>query len=760
MAHVSRKLSNAFEGALAGGGDPATSPLYIFGPFLKLIVVAGVAQVTFGASVWLVVFTIAMVSAMYRLVMLWVTDGSGGSGLSEEEFGSWAVKLNAGITFIEYTLTFLVSMAALVTFIADRFPVLNDMFLGLRIRAFVAIGLSVVTGWLVNRGPKVAARAFGPATAAVLLLLWIMVFATIWQYGFRLPTIDWQAFAPPYIGYTFGGFARILAVMTGIEVFANLVAAYDGSPQDKSRKAFGSLLIIMGTTAVTMLIVGPIIFELADPTNAEVSVFTQTMDLLLPAPLPFVGTLVGVAVLLSASAASAQGLQNLFVGLRFRHYVPKFMGKRNPFGVADKPVWLEVGLVIICFIFFGTHEETYLAIYAAGVFILLSMTGWAASKRLLRELRQSYSGGQTAASTLPRVGVLLGTIIASLLTTGATAIIFQERFFEGAWTYLLFLPLLYVAFSYFRTHLGEPTAVEDRLGKLIAGRPALATSDIGRGFAEVYPPQHILVPLDGSPLAETAVPVATHMAKQFDIPLTLFSVTDRSAQSEQKAYLDELAAQWQDRMKAVQTAVQTGPVAKTIEQTAVAHNVNLIVMSTRGHSGMRRLLLGSVAGQLVQQVTLPVLLLPPVLETAVPTQFRKILITLDGSKYAERVLPYTLPIARKFGSELLLLTVPQRNSEETLGLKMQQYLDSVAKFCNNEGILAKVCLTGDDPAKTAIQISQDANIDLIMLATHGRGSWQRMLLGSVADEIVRNANCPVFLVPTRQTTERISINEE
>lgn len=125
-----------------------------------------------------------------------------------------------------------------------------------------------------------------------------------------------------------------------------------------------------------MLIVGPIIFQLADPTNAEVSVFTQTMDLLLPAPLPFIGTLIGVAVLLSASAASAQGLQNLFVGLRFRHYVPKFMGKRNRFGVADTPVWLEVGLVIICFVLFGTHEETYLAIYAAGVFILLSMTGW------------------------------------------------------------------------------------------------------------------------------------------------------------------------------------------------------------------------------------------------------------------------------------------------------------------------------------------------------------------------------------------------
>lgn len=108
MAHVSHKLSNSFEGALAGGGDPATSPLYVFGPFLRLIVVAGVASVTFGASIWLVVLTVAMVSAMYRMVMAWVLDGSGGSGLSEEEFGSWAVKINAGITFVEYTLTFLV----------------------------------------------------------------------------------------------------------------------------------------------------------------------------------------------------------------------------------------------------------------------------------------------------------------------------------------------------------------------------------------------------------------------------------------------------------------------------------------------------------------------------------------------------------------------------------------------------------------------------------------------------------------------------
>ena len=314
MPRISNNLKNSFEGALAGGGDPATSPLYVFGPFLSLIMVSGAARVIFGGSVWLAVLTIAVVSAMYRLVIQWVTDGSGGSGLSEEEFGGWAVKVNAAITFVEYTLTFLVSMAAMVTFIADRFPVLNEQILGIQYRSLVAIGLSLFTGWLVNRGPKMAARTFGPATAGVLVLLWMMILATLIRTGFHLPELSFEAFASPNLHFTIGGYVRILAVMTGIEVFANLVPAFEGTPQQKSRKAFQSLLIIMSTTAVTMLIVGPAIFSLSDPSIADVSVFTQTMDQLLPPPLPYLGSLVGVFVLMSASAASAQGLQNLALG--------------------------------------------------------------------------------------------------------------------------------------------------------------------------------------------------------------------------------------------------------------------------------------------------------------------------------------------------------------------------------------------------------------------------------------------------------------
>ena len=101
----------------------------------------------------------------------------------------------------------------------------------------------------------------------------------------------------------------------------------------------------MGTTCLTMLVVGPAILALSDPRNPHVSVFTQTMDRLLPAPLPLVGTLIGVLVLGSAAAASAQGIQNLALGLRYRHYLPASLGTRNRFDVADEPVWVEVGIV-------------------------------------------------------------------------------------------------------------------------------------------------------------------------------------------------------------------------------------------------------------------------------------------------------------------------------------------------------------------------------------------------------------------------------
>ena len=793
MAHVSHKLKNAFEGALAGGGDPATSPLYVFGPFLKLIVAAGVARVTFGVSVWMAVLTIAIVSATYRLVMRWVTDGSGGSGLSEEEFGSWAAKVNAAITFVEYTLTFLVSMAAMVTFIADRFPILNAEIFGIQYRAFVAIVLSLLTGWIVNRGPKTAARAFGPATAGVLLLLWTMVIATLVRHGFNIPSFNLQAFTGEYFHFTLGGYVRILAVMTGIEVFANLVAAYDGTREQKSRKAFNSLLIIMGTTAATMIIVGPAIFDLSDPANEHVSVFTQTMDLLLPSPLPLIGTLIGIAVLMSASAAAAQGLQNLALGLKERGYIPPSLGKQNRFEVADKPVWIQVGIVVFCFLFFGTSEETYLALYAAGVFILLSMTAWAVTKRLLREIGDSFSLGQ--------VGLIAGTSIAALLTTLATILIFEERFLEGAWTYFVFIPLLYWAFTYFRSRLGAPSAEQDYLGLLNAaqlggfgfGQAPTSQEMIENGDTpevpitwDPEPKEHsrwreheialkkILLPLDGSHQAAQALPMGRRIARKTGAEIVLLSsVKDQTpalkaefekTETERSAYLAGVRAELEAEGLSVSCYVRPGFIADATEKLVDELGIDLVVITPRGKSGSMNWSRGGASYKLVRQLDVPILLVQNDEGPVEDLTLDRILVSLDGSIFSEEVLPYARFFGETFGSELVLLSVPavpdSRNYRAAIDLveklreeaeyKMQNFLSAVADSLRERDLRVRTIVTGSMPEHTIISVGVEESIDLTMLTSQGRGGLDLLLTGSIAMRVVEYSTKPVFIFPIRK----------
>lgn len=752
---ISRKLSNSFEGALAGGGDPATSPLYVFGPFLKLIIVAGVAEITFGATVWMAVFTVIMVSAMYRQVMTWVTDGSGGSGLSEEEFGSWAVKINAGITVIEYTLTFLVSMATLVTFIADRVPALGQTVFGFPIRTILAVVLTFVTAWLVNLGPKVSARAFGPATALILVLLWMMIAASIWHFGgIRLPNFDLRAFNWSDIHFTLGGYARILALMTGIEIFANLVAAYDGTRAERSKKAFGSLLIIMGTTSITMLIVGPAIFSLSDINNEQVSVFTQTMDKLLPAWASYAGTLIGIAVLLSACAAAAQGIQNLALGLRYRHYVAASLGQRNTHDVADKPVWLMAIVIALCFVVFGTHEETYLALYAAGVFILLSMTGWAATKRLVREMRGKYS--------VSKVLQIAGTAIAALLTSGATIVIFEERFFEGAWIYFLLVPALYFVFNYYRKHLGDPPSVEERLGAIISEQKYLP-SVLSEIENEKTSFQTVVVPLNGSSIAEQVLPTARSFARSYGAKLELVSVINGDKNNPEnytdgvEDYLQLVTSLIADDGLDAEFHIKKGEAATEIDRFATHLPADLIIMTTRGKFSVGQILTTSVAQKVIHKTLTPILLIRPTDNwRSRRSKFKNIMVSLDGSEAAEQVLPFIRAFSQKFDSRILLLSVPEGSESDAYDQKITQYIEDVADVLRQEKFDVRTKVGGSGPARTIVAVSVEENIDLIMMASHGRGGLERekINLGSVAEKVVQETQCPVFIVPLTRSDER------
>lgn len=707
MSHVSHRLKGAFEGALAGGGDPATSPLYVFGPFLRLLVASGAGAAAFGTPIWMVVATVAVVSLMYRHVMAWIPDGSGGSGLCEEEFGGWAVKINAAITAIEYTLTFLVSLAALVTFVADRAG-----GLGRWPRIGLAVSLTLLVGIVVNRGPRLAARVFGPATAAVLALLWLLVIATVVRRGLHVPSFTLQAFSSSNLHVTFGGYVRLLALMTGIEVFANLVAAYDGTPAERARKAFGSLLIVMVTTLVTMVVVGPAIFELADPSREDVSVFTQTMDRLLPAPVAYVGTLIGIVVLLSAAAASAQGLQNLALGLRHRHYVPAHFGQRNRFDVADRPVLGQVLLVSACFIALGTHEETYLALYAAGVFVLLGLTGWASVKRLVRGRRDGSASMLT----------VIGTIAAAAVTSGAAALIVVERFLDGAWAYIVLVPLVYVVFSHYRRKLGPPAPIDERLGRLMSEQKSFVP------IAASAWPRAVLAVLDGTQASEAASLGAAHVARAFAIPwgMVIVGPADKRAEAYrgvlQNALHPDRSVRRSSREELASLADAEGfdllVVARSLRDArsiARTSNTPLLIVHGDAEPGNRY------------------------------PEFARVIVGLDGSVDAEAVLPIVARFMNS-GAKAILVSVPDGDtSEETL----RAYAARVADALKPHGEV-EVHVGGSGPARTLVEKAKDDPADLVIVASHGtggRGRAARIPLGSVPERLFSELNCSMLVIP-------------
>ncbi|MFH2040357.1 MAG: universal stress protein, partial [Chloroflexota bacterium] len=595
-----------------------------------------------------------------------------------------------------------------------------------------------------------------------------------------------EAFLPPNLRFTIGGYVRILAVMTGIEVFANLVAAYAGTAEQKSKKAFRSLLIIMVTTAATMLIIGPAIFTFADPAIKEVSVFTQTMDKLLPPPLPYLGSLVGIFVLMSASAASAQGLQNLSLGLKERHYSPFALGELNQYEVADKPVWLEVSIVSLCFLLFGTHEETYLALYAVGVFILLSMTGWAVTKRLVREVKEQIS--------MQKAGLIMGTIIAALLTTSATLVIFEERFMEGAWAYFILIPILYIAFSFFRKRIGAPTPEMDYLGhinsSLLAGfgfgQAAIQEKINGNGdqvpikLGWIPDPilsqhrlerdvniRHVVTLLDGSDYAAQALPMAQFICETSGAHLTLLSAS-RSYLSEEEGrfeienYLLGVAEKIHASGVQVDSIVRAESPAEAAQKLVLEQNVDLVIISTHGKSGEKHWLRGGLSSKLVHLLDIPVLL-AQVFESG-PAQaphIGRILVALDGSAFAEQLLPYARLYARLFDSELMLLSVPAvPESEKYRAVAsviqairkqavtgMRKYLASVAESLQKEGLSVRTVVSGSYPARTIVDVGKREGVDLIMITSQGRGGLDLLFTGSVAQQVVQLSDSPILILP-------------
>jgi nucleotide-binding universal stress UspA family protein len=171
-------------------------------------------------------------------------------------------------------------------------------------------------------------------------------------------------------------------------------------------------------------------------------------------------------------------------------------------------------------------------------------------------------------------------------------------------------------------------------------------------------------------------------------------------------------------------------------------------MGTHGRSGIERWFIGSIANKTIQYSTTPVLLLRPTTEWRSRwSQFKRLLVTVDGSHASERILPYARAVASQFASEVILLSVPEGQVSVAYRTQLQDYLQDLADAFSDDGIKVQAIVSGSGPARTIVQTSEEERADLIMLATHGLGGVKRLMLGSVADRVVRQAHCPIFLAP-------------
>jgi nucleotide-binding universal stress UspA family protein len=296
----------------------------------------------------------------------------------------------------------------------------------------------------------------------------------------------------------------------------------------------------------------------------------------------------------------------------------------------------------------------------------------------------------------------------------------------------------------------------------------------------------ILVPLDGSPFAEQALPAAAALARRMGARLHIVRVHEppvmplgsgesiialdaewiAALRAEEEEYLRRTANRCMEEYGLVaRTDLLAGPSANAIVAAARDSGDALVVMTTHGRGGLSRAWLGSIADAVVRRSPVAVLLIRPDAEAEVAPALepRRILVPVDGSRLSEGILAAAIAVGRLTGAHYTLLRVVPTSllaayplastfgmgSEafEEMRLGAAHYLDELARrTAERYHVEVDTALVAHPiPAEAILEQADARGADMIALATHGRGGWTRMALGSVADKVMRGAKVPVLL---------------
>jgi nucleotide-binding universal stress UspA family protein len=317
--------------------------------------------------------------------------------------------------------------------------------------------------------------------------------------------------------------------------------------------------------------------------------------------------------------------------------------------------------------------------------------------------------------------------------------------------------------------------------------------------------KRILVPLDGSRRAESAIPVASRLAQAAGGTIILLRVLssvnelwpqmppELSDASETERYLDGLKHSAYLKGLTTETLLLTGYPADIIVAVAEEHHADLIVLCRHGETGFTRWVMGSVAQKVARSSTIPVCILRED-NSGIPVTFPdrdrtfRVLVALDGSSFAERMLAPAVQLVAGLSSPvtpgvLHLMQVVKLPSEQEERI-YQHYDVNIREYNRHEAenylrtvkaqadkmvenmpgvqITASVIEDRDIAGaliRTAEPTPERTDYDLIALATHGRGGLQRWMVGSVAERILTGTQLPLLLVRPQEVAKPLQAQE-
>lgn len=307
------------------------------------------------------------------------------------------------------------------------------------------------------------------------------------------------------------------------------------------------------------------------------------------------------------------------------------------------------------------------------------------------------------------------------------------------------------------------------------------------------PIKRILIPLDGSFFAEHALPFAQAIGGS-EAELILFQVTmpgepirgltgrvlvsaeevTRAQVKRIESSLKQARQTWLGGQPKVRCQTAIGDPVEQILTTAEREQVDLIVLASHGHGAIDRLVIGSVSDQVVRIARIPVMVMRPRYEELIDGHvhdIRRIVVPFDGSELAARALPFARRLALSLRVPVLLVKVTEIGQHLETGLSYgaafgpEIYGEILREAQAND--LAEISVAANELRRSGVEVQArvvDGVIadaiarvteptDIIVMTSHGRGGLRRLVLGSVAEKLVRQGPVPVILVPAIDRVE-------